>query len=107
MCTVCSSIFVLGSVVAVYLRYKAVTMNLTRRQPLFKDARNFFRFRRAQLSNTYNIQFNRGEMICKRSMSEIRTQTVDASQEVVDSKFSVLAPVRTFYPCFYCFSECI
>jgi len=52
-------------------------MNLTR-QPLFKDVHNFFRYRSGQLSNTYTIQHNRGEIICKRLLSskvEKKTRT--------------------------------
>lgn len=92
-------LFALGSVACHGLfTLQAVTMNLTRRQPLFKDVHNLFRFRRTQFSNTYAIQFNRAEIICKRSMSsETRTQTVDVpvslEQEVVDSDLSMLTPV--------------
>lgn len=61
-------------------------MNLTR-QPLLKDVHNFFRFRRWQLSNTCTFQHNRGEIICKRSMSSEangmkQTLAVDASSEL-------------------------
>ena len=75
-------------------------MNLTR-QPLFKDAHNFFRFRRWQLSNTCIMQRYCGEIICKQSMSSKAnvqvTQADDASlekEDVVDSDLPVLAPVR-------------
>lgn len=75
-------------------------MNLTR-QPLFKDAHNFFRFSRWKLSYTCTIQHNRGEITCKQSMSskakaKRRTLAVDTSlkQEDVGSDLPVLAPVR-------------
>ena len=50
------------------LRVTAIIMILTR-QPLFKDACNFFRFRRWQLSFAYSIPHNHGEIMCIRSKS--------------------------------------
>ena len=60
-------------------------MNLTR-QPLLKHAHNFFRFTRGQLSNVRTIQHNRGDTICKESMSSNTEQEANPS---------VLTPVRT------------
>jgi hypothetical protein len=75
----------------VYLCY--ISMNLARQlEPLFKDAHNFFRFRRGFST----VQHNRGEI----------RPTVIQEQKAVGSDLSdlsVLGPVRHFYPCFIVF----
>lgn len=78
---------VVAWIVLVFI-YVAAIMFLTR-QPLFKDARIFFHFRRCKLSFAYTIQHNHGEIMCKRSMSS-KAKDVGLDRQA-------LAPVRHSY----------
>ena len=68
-------------------------MNLTR-QPLFKDAHNFFRSTRGRLSETCIIQHNSGDTVFKQSMSSMNKELDREPEQGVGSNPSVLTPVR-------------